>query len=169
MDVSKNLYRDSRRSLLLLLTLILAASLLIDWPSSLLNISNDSRIERSISLPPVGAIGDKANELLLNQYGNAVKEIQTRLQQENVLFAMKFSLVGAILGLMFNSAIKSQSRLKSSSVENSTITQEMKSDKNLFFVNNWTTIALFCWAATITSAIICIIVMLLLVLVLGLN
>jgi hypothetical protein len=53
-----------------------------------------------------GATADAADRgegenFLIEEYKNAAHEITTRLEQEHLLFALKFTLTGAILGLIF--------------------------------------------------------------------
>src|SRR5690348_15086130 len=74
---------------------VVASLLLIDWPGRWFD---QPTVTFSV---PVLARDDPARDFLLKQYENAVAEIQMRLAQENLMFALKFSLIGAILALLF--------------------------------------------------------------------
>lgn len=91
----------------------------------------------SPSTPAVGHLSESENEFLLGQYDTAVAEIRGRIQQEHVLFGLKFSLVGAILALMFAGTVINR--------------DEAGSPRHVF---GTPVAATFCWSAVTTSAII---------------
>jgi hypothetical protein len=88
---------------------------------------------------------DEAKEFLSKEYENAVKEIQGRIEQENSLFGLKFTLVGAILALLFTSYLKG-------GAEKADVPDSKSSTRRDLFTSP--VAACFCWAAVITSAII---------------
>ena len=60
------------------------------------------RSETSSNEPLVHQLcGDSARRFLEKQYDTAVEEIRNRIEDENSLFLMKFTLVGAILAALF--------------------------------------------------------------------
>jgi hypothetical protein len=75
--------------------------------------------------------------LLIRQYENAVLEIRARLEHENLLFSLKFTLVGAILGLLIADYVKKSTRRR----------------RQLEIFGS-PLAALLLWSAVITSAII---------------
>lgn len=126
------------------LVILFAFMLQIDWPALFGLLSNEGRDQSILEIPiKVELKQPQEINFLIKQYDNAVKEIHERLHQESVLFAMKFSLVGAILALMFTSTVISFKNIKGE-------TDPLRT--TLLF--NPPLIAMFCWAATITSAII---------------
>ena len=76
-----------------------------------------------------------SKDFLMEEYKTAVKEIQTRLDHEKIYYMLKFSLVGAVLALLFTT----YSREK-----------EITFQK---FRNNQIA-ACFCWAAVLASALV---------------
>ncbi len=58
---------------------------------------------KSSSYPATFALEDKDRSIdsTVEEYKTATKEIQVRLEQEHLLFALKFVLAGAVLGIVF--------------------------------------------------------------------
>lgn len=135
------------RSGLLIGLLMAATALQIDWPASLGLCNTSTRPEnpttQTAQIAPTTQPkwGPEQIKFLGQQYENAVKEIQMRLEQERTLFAMKFALVGAILALLFTVVLKP--------AENAGGKAGTDHGHRAAPV-----VAMFCWAATITSAIV---------------
>jgi hypothetical protein len=68
-----------------------------------------------------------------------VKEIQTRIEEEHLLFVLKFSLVGAALGLLFRDMVHARTRA---------------GEKSLTTLLRSPTAAALCWAAVGVAAIV---------------
>jgi len=124
----------------------------------LLHFDTESIIHRESPAPvasAVGALDSRAGGFLEREYDNAVKEIQERIRQEGVLFGFKFTLVGAILALIFSNrilpAVLHRGRSASSPDESGHPLDESQSPPMLQEIP---ATALFCWAAIATSAII---------------
>lgn len=83
------------------------------------------------------AISNDNSEFVSAQYQNAVTEIRLRLEHEHLLFALKFTLAGGLLGMIFKFANESNSKFKKVISEKSSI---------LF--------AVACWSIVAVSAII---------------
>jgi hypothetical protein len=112
--------------------IIFAAALLFDC-SSLVGFG-DKTWQGSDSPPATKTrlLNDEQQKYVLAAYENAVKEIQTRLDQESHLFVLNFTIVGAILAFLFRTPQKGDpARL-------------LVSARNVCFV----------WGAVVTSAII---------------
>jgi hypothetical protein len=112
---------------------ILAAhAMMIDWKSF--------RPGTRFVPPPAKLItDDKARDFLLREYENAVKEIQSRLEQENLLFAVKFTFVGSLIAVFFYRYRENKS----------------ESQKDVFVLLRESTLAAFLfWAAVITCGVI---------------
>ena len=131
------------RRFYLILTIVSACFLLIDWgPVFGLFINDSPRQKISRSISPVDSLDvadiETSNMFLLHEYENAVKEIHMRLDQESKLFTLKFSLVGAILGLLLAGFFMEKHK-------------DIKKEHQLFV----SPLAVaFCWAAIITSGVI---------------
>jgi len=132
-----------------------AAGLLFDWPqvirsfrehgkqgySTTVSKKEAAKAGGQASLQPGMAINtnsgsahltldDDQKKYLAAAYETAVKEIQARLEQENVLFGLKFALVGSILALLYRDGNQSDGLI------------------------NTVRSACFVWAAVVTSGII---------------
>jgi hypothetical protein len=92
-----------------------------------------TQVGKASSTNLLSAMMPEQRQYLQEAYGNAVKEIQSRLEQESLLFGFKFALVGSILALLYR-------------------TPEKKEDSNRLLVTARS--ACFVWAAVITCGII---------------
>lgn len=123
--------------------LIIACSilLLIDWGSVFGWFTPDDR-QNTINKKQELKIGnplqkdDPSRRFLYRQYETAVQEIQNRLNQENLLFGLKFTLVGGVLALFFSYRLKGRDESKLDNLRGSPLA------------------ACFFWAAVITSSIV---------------
>ncbi len=111
----------------------LAFVLIVDWPQlfslQLSSTSNNKSIQHY-------TLTKKSEKFLLIQYDTAITEIQNRIEEEHILFTLKFTLVGAVLALLFTQPLRSnyQGSLRS--------------------LNTSPMAACFFWAAVITSGIV---------------
>jgi hypothetical protein len=122
--------------------LIIACSilLLIDWGNVFGWFTPDDR-QNTINKKQELKIGnplqdDPSRQFLYRQYETAVQEIQNRLNQENLLFGLKFTLVGGVLALFFSYRLKGNNENKLDNLRGSPLA------------------ACFFWAAVITSSIV---------------
>jgi len=76
-------------------------------------------------------------EYLKLSYNNAVKEIHQRIEHEHILFVLKFTLVGAVLSVLFKNSIFGSARL----VEKNDDAVRLQP-------------AIVCWAAIAISAVV---------------
>jgi hypothetical protein len=77
-------------------------------------------------------------KFLLQEYETVTAEISSRIEQEHLLFVLKFTVVGAVLGLIFNF-----------------YKAEAKGDKDAFLaLRHSSGVAICCWAAVAVAAII---------------
>jgi len=73
--------------------------------------ANDSKSSDSVVMPPStlaawSAMDADARQLLAKEHEGVVAEIRLRIEQEHLLFALKFVLVGAILGTFLQTAFR---------------------------------------------------------------
>jgi len=148
-----------------LLVLLLAFGAQVNWYSLLTSIDDpDVRSPQKPATHPQmtalstniqdQSLGTRTNRLaesdnrqfLLKQYDTAITEIQMRLTQESQLFALRFSLVGAILALLFSDYLLQVIRVQRT---NNSVQKQL----GLHFFNSIPACC-FCWAAVITSALI---------------
>ncbi len=122
--------------------------LLTDFPK-LIN-ENDEQIKIDCLVLKTDEEKDKANNVsevyknlesdyLKLSYSNAVKEVQKRIEHEHLLFVLNFTLVGAVLSILFKNNILSSPRDKPENIID-------KSEK--------LSPAIICWAAIAVSAIV---------------
>jgi hypothetical protein len=158
----KHRNRRHYEGILLILTITIAACLLIDTGSLLSLYRNDDRNYSEIMprepvfnkagyyLPRVDSLLSQGEHilpsdrisLLQKEYDTATKEIQMRLEQESLLFSYKFSLIGAILAVLLIRGYQKSS-------------QKHRADSSspLLLGRSPESIVIF-WAAVITSGII---------------
>ena len=128
-----------RRIAALSVLLLMAFMLLVDWKSAVdTAMSHDDRWSADSTAARATKCGPEVSTLLLREYDSAVKEIHSRIDQESLLFGFKFSLVGAILGLLFAGQVRGGD-------DNATGPWRLLTSPQA---------AAFCWAAVATSAII---------------
>lgn len=143
------------------LVIFFAASLMVDWhswafprpprpPGPAGPKTPTERAEAALASAQTGPTNAPASRFskesvafLQKEYENAVKEIHKRLEQESLLFVLKFSLVGAVLGLFFAKG-KDDKGDKADKADNARIRRIRKSPAA----------ALFFWVAVITSGIV---------------
>lgn len=126
-----------------IITLIFCAvALLIDWGT----IIDFDWIKDSSNAGPnvASSLDNQQREFLMRQYENAIIEIRERLSQENLLFGLKFSLVGAVLALFFTNIGRSGTPQMEPAHSSANLDDLMISPKS----------AAFFWAALITSSVV---------------
>ena len=135
------------------LMLLSASMLLIDYGPIFLDLSNDVRIDQRKFIQNhttqsgknrpetalAGPVDSTGFAFLLKEYDTAVQEIRMRLEQESLLFSLKFSLVGAILAMLLINISKTSREFKA---------------KTKSFLSKSPEAACLCWAAVVTSAIV---------------
>lgn len=88
-----------------ILLAVAASGLLVDWEQIFCHTQRASHPLTSNTAYTLNANGapldtERFDKYLLASYDTATKEIQSRLDQESLLFSLKFTLVGSILALL---------------------------------------------------------------------
>src|SRR5690348_14454223 len=97
----------NRRINLWFIVLLCAAALLVfDWWQAAFGAEEMKKVAAG-----PGMLSEPGRKYLEAAYETAVKEIQSRLDQENLLFGFKFALVGSILALLFKTQDQEKSHL----------------------------------------------------------
>ena len=122
--------------LLLVVICLCAIGLIFDWPQVFPKFFELASIENTKF-----NFHDTPSDFLLKEYETGVSEITLRLEQEKLLFGLKFTLIGGILAILFHARLK-ETHLTSSS------TAEFKE------IRDSAVCAGFFWAAVIVSTII---------------
>lgn len=97
-------------------------------------------------------LSEGEREFLLRQYETAREEIRVRIEQESLLFGFKFTLVGAILALVFGSHLRGL-RLARLNAEHAADEAADTSERPRGYLVSPLSACIF-WAAVVCSAII---------------
>lgn len=133
-----------KKTLYRIIIIALAIFLQIDW-IGIFKVSNKNSSKNNDDAIFKLKNDQFSQSFILKQYETATQEIQMRLEQEKVLFIMKFSLIGAILAVLFYSHI-----IKATDKEE-TIN---KKDEYVAAFRTSAFVAMICWGAVITSSIV---------------
>jgi hypothetical protein len=88
--------RRTNRWIFFFYSVAVPMGLLIDW-SSYFDTPPPVPVVKQV------AISDQERDFLLGEYGVVTQEIHARIEHEHLLFVLKFTVVGAVLGLIFRS------------------------------------------------------------------